>query len=342
MRDDYAKFNKFFELIRELYVSDPQNAHITYETVQKMFKCSRRTAERIIKRIGQVYKVKYKYGHDNDPDEKRKYFYIDNGTWLFLKPVEEYDMAALAMAKKHIKNKLVSIGLRELEQKIWYKRNLSPLEAAREMENMGRDMSYIESISGPEPELMLDKATITKLRRAIQECKKIDIQYQGAHTRYKLCPLGILCGTINNYLVAARNMDSEKYKPYTYTLNKIQDVKLTKETFSKYDFDLQEYADESFGLYHGSGPHDVEWLVAKSCVQEAKRYNFHKTQKFHDNPDGTMTVTMRADGWREMATYLFGWNGGITPIGPPELITEYQKMINNAQKTLDSLKNKTV
>ncbi len=338
MRSDYSKFAEFMDLIKDLCTNDKTKAHITYADIQKRFHCSRRTAERIIMRIKSQYKKEF--GEIRDPDDyKTKYFYIYQPNWLYLRPVEEFDMLALAAAKTRIKNKMLSHGLQELEKKIWYKNQKNALETAKELENMGSDSIYIDSVAGPEAEIIVDKSMTTKLMKAISNRKKISFQYMGATERYTVCPLGILCGTINNYLVAARNMNIEHYKPYTYALNKIQDIQIEKEVFQRRDFNLRIYSDKSFGVFHSpKGPYDIEWLVTKEAVPEAKRYTFHKTQQFHDNPDGSMTITMRADGLREIAEFLFKWRGGIIPIKPAELIQEYQTMIDLAQRSLNKIK----
>lgn len=42
------------------------------------------------------------------------------------------------------------------------------------------------------------------------------------------------------------------------------------------DFNLQKYAEESFGDYHEE-PFDVEWLFDKEVSEEASHYIFHPT-----------------------------------------------------------------
>ena len=131
-------------------------------------------------------------------------------------------------------------------------------------------------------------------------------------------------------------MNIEHYKPKTYALNKISNLKTTPEVFTRKKFDLRRYSEKSFGVFHSEhGPYNVEWLVTKPAVAEARRYTFHKTQDVTPNPDGTLTVKFRADGLREIATFLFEWGGDIIPIAPKELITEYKTMLEKAQQSLN-------
>ena len=87
---------------------------------------------------------------------------------------------------------------------------------------------------------------------------------------------------------------------------------------------------ESFGMYHSeNGPYDVEWLADADVADAVMRYTFHPTQQFIKNPNGTVTIKMRADGFKEMSWYLFQWSGKIKPIAPVELVSTYNGILKD-------------
>ncbi len=75
---------------------------------------------------------------------------------------------------------------------------------------------------------------------------------------------------------------------YTFLLHKFSDLKLTDKSFDKKGFDLQEYTNQSFGVYHGEVL-NVELLFNEELSQEASKYNFHPTQAGKFNDDGTLS-----------------------------------------------------
>ena len=86
-------------------------------------------------------------------------------------------------------------------------------------------------------------------------------------------------------------------------------------------------------MYHSdNGPFDVEWLADKDVAEAVARYNFHPTQQFIKNKDGTTTIKMRADGFYEMSWYLFQWQGKIKPVAPKLLVDTYYELLNNIVK----------
>jgi len=46
-------------------------------------------------------------------------------------------------------------------------------------------------------------------------------------------------------------------------------------------------------------------------------------------------VEFRADDLLEMARHLIIWEGKIKPLAPKELIEEYRRLLNEAQKALE-------
>jgi predicted DNA-binding transcriptional regulator YafY len=109
-------------------------------------------------------------------------------------------------------------------------------------------------------------------------------------------------------------------------LHKFTDLKLTDKAFDKGDFDLQEYTNQSFGVYHGEIL-DVKLLFNKELAEEASKYNFHPTQKGKWNEDGTYSVNFKASGSKEIIWHVFKWGAGCQIVSPKSLREEYKKYL---------------
>ena len=84
------------------------------------------------------------------------------------------------------------------------------------------------------------------------------------------------------------------------------------------DFSLQAFADESFGIYHDE-IQDVVLRIKASRAEDALRWRFHATQKVTQEDDGSVLVTFRAGGMRELSWHLFTWGGDIEIVAPQAL-----------------------
>ena len=113
---------------------------------------------------------------------------------------------------------------------------------------------------------------------------------------------------------------------YTFLLHKFENLELTDKTFDKGDFDLQEYTNLSFGVYHGEVL-DVKLLFSKELAQEASQYNFHPTQKIKQKADGTVEVNFKASGDKSIIWHVFKWGSGCKILAPKSLKDEYTKYL---------------
>ena len=101
-----------------------------------------------------------------------------------------------------------------------------------------------------------------------------------------------------------------------------------KKSFDKGDFNLQEYTNKSFGVYHGEIL-DVKLSFAKELVQEASKYNFHPTQKVKEEKDGTLTVSFKASGSKEIMWHVFKWGANCRILAPKALEEEYEAYLED-------------
>lgn len=119
------------------------------------------------------------------------------------------------------------------------------------------------------------------IRQAILKYHQIKIKYynknSGKISTNTLNPHGFLYGERNHYLVAHHADGYLGNEVHNFILSNIREVEILNSVIENLsDFNLQKYAEESFGAYHEE-PFDVEWLFDKEVSEEASHYIFHPT-----------------------------------------------------------------
>ena len=330
-RDDYRKFDELLDLIRGLC---QPILGLTYDDITQQLNCSRKTAERAIKFLSERFDDAFVA--TSDPmNPKMRRFRLETPDGVPPEYLRPREIIALNAAIKRIKNEDIQAPLKDLEYKL--NRMLQVKKSVRELNDIEGMVLSRTNAAMPHPHITSDPMVLSAAQHAILSTTKIKMTYEysdGKTAEYTVCPLGILYGKSNNYLVVYK--DSDKKKIRNFIISRIRSVKNTHERFDIGDFDIQKYAQESFGVFHSEhGPYDIEWLAAADVADEIARYVFHPTQNFIKNSDGTTTIRFRADGLREMAWYLFQWGGKIVPRAPSELVSVYRELLANATTALD-------
>jgi predicted DNA-binding transcriptional regulator YafY len=96
------------------------------------------------------------------------------------------------------------------------------------------------------------------------------------------------------------------------------------------DFNLQTYADSSFGIFQGD-VEDVVLRVLRGAADDAVGWRFHPTQTVEPQPDGSVIVKFRASGMRELAWHLFTWGDNVEIVAPAVL---RETMIEELERSL--------
>ena len=91
---------------------------------------------------------------------------------------------------------------------------------------------------------------------------------------------------------------------------------------------MQEYTNQSFGVYHGEIL-DVKLSFSQELAEEACQFNFHPTQKGKYEKDGSYTVTFKASGSREIIWHVFKWGSGCKILAPKTLKDEYKQYLKD-------------
>jgi predicted DNA-binding transcriptional regulator YafY len=286
---------------------------LTLDEMARNLGVGRRTAERMRDAVWTAFPQMEAL---DDPPTKR--FRIPSGLdGLFQTPTAE-ELAALRTAADSYRasgadNRAAS--LYALEAKL-----LSALRgsARRRVAPDVEALVQAETIAihaGPRP--FEDQQVLTAIRTAIKGLQGLSFRYEGGSTpgrTREVTPLGVLFGR-SNYLVASEGAGG----PRSWRLDRMTDLTvLDKPAPPPEDFSLQAFADESFGIYHDA-IQDVVLRIKPSRAEDALRWRFHATQAVTKEEDGSVTVTFRAGGMRELSWHLFTWGGDIEIVAPQAL-----------------------
>ncbi|MET0271463.1 MAG: WYL domain-containing protein [Phenylobacterium sp.] len=306
----HEKASRLLELAR-LLASTSEG--LTLDEMADRLGVGRRTAERMRDAIREVFP---QLEEVDDPPTRR--FRIPSGLdGLFQAPTAE-ELAALNAAAEAwaTQGSHTRAGaLKSLEQKVLSatrasaRRRLAPdLEALLQAETIAVQ-------AGPRP--FEDETVLAAVREALKAASSLRFRYEGGTTPGRVrevTPYGVLFGRAN-YLVAAEGEGG----PRNWRLDRLADVEVThRAAFRPEGFSLQDYADESFGIYQDD-TQDVVLRILPASAEGAMRWRFHSNQSVEPQADGAVLVRFRASGMRELAWHLFTWGDQVQIVGPERL-----------------------
>lgn len=312
-------YEKTYDLLDLAVWMQSTREGVSLNEIADKFNVSRRTAERmrdmIMRRFPQTEEVVC--------ENNIKRWYIPQGTLKDFIQFSAEELSVLETAASLLEDKQLQ-NKKDIFQNIInkIKANIKS-DVFRKIEPDAEALLEAEGfICRPGPKLIIDNQIIATIRQAILECHQIKIVYfnkmSGKTSTNILDPYGFLYGERNHYLVAHHSDGYFGDDVHNFILSNIKTVEILDIPFVPVkDFDLKEYAEQSFGAYHEE-PFDVEWLFDKEVAEEASKYIFHPTQTSKFNPDGTLTVTFHAGGKREMDWHLYTWGKHVKVIKPTD------------------------
>jgi predicted DNA-binding transcriptional regulator YafY len=264
----------------------------------------------------------------DDPPTKR--FRIPAGLdGLFQAPTAQ-EMTALAAAGELFAHQGATAragALKSLEQKVLSatraaaRRRLAPdLEALLQAETIAVQ-------AGPRP--FEEEAVLAAVRESLLSLHALRFRYEGGSAPGRVrevTPYGLLFGR-SNYLVA-----DEGAGPRNWRLDRIFDVEVTERPAARAsDFSLQDYADQSFGIFHDD-TEDVVLQVSPAGREDALRWRFHANQQVEPQNDGSVIVRFRASGMLELAWHLFTWGDKVRVLAPEVLRATILQQLDIARR----------
>ena len=291
---------------------------LTLDEMASRLEVGRRTVERMRDAVREVFP---QMEDIDDPPTRR--FRIPSGLdGLFQAPTAE-ELAALRTASEALSSSGAQNragALNTLEAKLMasmrpgVRRRLAPdVEALLQAETIAVQ-------AGPRP--FEEDDVLARVRDAIKSMRALRLRYDGGSTPGRMrdvVPFGLLFGR-SNYLVAAELVPGQAAgPPRNWRLDRMGQIEVLDVPASPpEDFSLQDYADQSFGIYQD----DVEDVVLKVLphgAEDALRWRFHSHQSVTQNPDGSVTIAFRASGMTELSWHLFSWGDKIRILAPDRL-----------------------
>ena len=316
--------------LARLFAAEP--AGISLDEIVEKFSVSRRTAERMRDAVAEVFPQL-----EEIEGERPKRWRLPNGlSGIFREPLAD-ELAALHGVARRLEHDGVKDNaalLESLAQKIEAslkparRRKLAPdVEALLEAEGFA---------SRPGPRPVIAPQISAAIRQALLTGHRLAFSYRAegavAPSWREVVPYGVLYGH-RVYLVASFPREPEE--PVNYRLDRISDMQVSEATGTRpHDFNLDAYAARSFGAFQ-EAPHDVVLRFTPEVADEIAAFQFHPTQTFIREPDGSTTVRFRAGGLLEMAWHLFTWGNAVQIVGPEELRTMLFNLLCEACKSLE-------
>jgi len=287
---------------------------LTLDEMAEAVGAGRRTVERMRDAIWDLFPQM-----EELPDGPSKRFRIPGGLdGLFQAPTKEelLELSKAASALRAVGAEPRARSLESLERKI---------RAAMRSAALARIVPDLEALvqsetiavqAGPRP--FEDEALIAVVRQALMAMRALRFTYEGGSrpgARREVTPYGLMFGRAN-YLVAAEGDEPE---PRNWRLGRMREVEVLERTAAPpADFDLNAYANRSFGIYQ-EAPDEVVLRILPESAEEALSWQFHPTQRIEPQPDGSVRVSFRASGLRELAWHLFTWRDQVEIVAPARL-----------------------
>jgi predicted DNA-binding transcriptional regulator YafY len=287
---------------------------LTLDEMAEAVGVGRRTAERMRDAIWDLFPQM-----EELPDGAAKRFRIAGGlNGLFQTPTTE-ELLELSKAASALQGAGAGPRARTREGRE------RKIRAAMRSASLARIVPDLEALvqsetiavqAGPRPHE--DEALIAVVRQALMAMKALGFTYLGGSrpgARREVTPYGLMFGRAN-YLVAAEQDGAE---PRNWRLGRIRDIEVLDRMAARPPgFDLQSYANRSFGIYQ-EDVEDVALRILPASAEEALSWQFHPSQRVTPQPDGSVVVTFRASGMRELAWHLFTWRDQVEILAPTRL-----------------------
>jgi len=307
----YSRISDILDLA--IFMSSRFNG-VTISDIMDRYKVSRRTAERMRDSLTCIFPSVDEIETD---DTQKHWGFINYSISQFITFTPK-EIANIEQCERRTTNKEMKEELGKTIEKIkaYNRKHAASIENNVEL-YMQTEGYAIRQM----PQYKIGFEVLEVIRDAIQNSKVVTGIYHGKKRTIE--PLGMIYGG-KIYLVAKEKAKGDGI--YTYLLHKFEDLKLTNKTFDRANFNLQEYTNQSFGVYHGEIL-DVKLSFSQELAQEASKFDFHPTQKGKFEKDGTYTLTFKASGSKEIMWHVFKWGAGCKILAPKSLQKEYKQYL---------------
>lgn len=327
------RYGRLADLVRLAMQMQGRADGVTLDDISQTFEVSRRTAERMRDAIRDTFPQTEEIPQAGG----RKRWRLPPGTAGRLADPTIDDIGALhrgAELARQSGDLATADHLKTLSDRL--RARLSGPKRAR----LEPDIAALLEADGvalrPGPRERIPEDTLNTLREAILAGVWIDVDHRARGTgllsrNARLGPLAMLLGEGRQYLVAFSDYAKDVR---LFALAGLKRIDLTEDIFERSEgFDLETWMQRSFGIWQ-EDIYDVIWRFTPEAAADARFYLFHPTQTMIDEPDGSLTVSFRTGGLREMCLHLFRWGDQVKILAPNALSSEFEKMLFCAKSAI--------
>ena len=319
--EDKPRYSRMTDMLDLLIFMQSKVQGVTLNEIMEHCRVSRRTAERM--RDSLMLGVPQIEEMENPHSREKRWGFPPHQHMAEIVSFSPEEIANLEKLKDYQKENGSEDKAKMLEKTIdnirtYSRKNIKRIDNALEVLLQTEGFAVKQT-----PKYKFDINMLSIIREAMITNKKISAKYNGRDK--VLAPYGLIYGE-KVYLIGVE--EDKGTMPYCYLLHRFSDVKITKETFDKGDFNLEEFSKKSFGVYQGEC-NDVKLLFSKDVAEDVLNYHFHSTQKVKRNEDGTVNVKFKASGEYEIMWHLFKWGSDVKILAPSKLKKMYIELLQN-------------
>jgi len=281
---------------------------------------------------------------DYDP-KRRGYFTTDPSYQLPVFTVTEGELLALFLAERALQQYQGTPFASELRRLFEKLTVLLPDKVSLHLDHLTAACDVRSS-----PADLGDADRFRRLLRAVQRGRQLELLYWSASRdetlRRIVDPYHLASVEGDWYLVAHCHLreDVRMFAPA-----RIRELRETGETFDRpADFRIADYLDVGFRRMRGAGPvQTVRLRFTPSAARYIRERTWHPSQKLHDDPDGSATLTLTVNCFAEVKRWVLSFGAECAVLEPAELredITAESAMMaaaSAAKHHNTAMKNKT-
>jgi predicted DNA-binding transcriptional regulator YafY len=211
-----------------------------------------------------------------------------------------------------------AVRLHALSQQV-AAQNMSDKQKRDKRDQVVRVLETEALLHRPGPRPLFEAETLEIVRDALRMGKRLAFTYETADGTIKdrdVRPFGVLLSEVA-YLVAA--LDG-KTDPAIWRLDRITEPRVLEAPCEvPADFNLEAYANRSFGAFQGENDVAVTLRILPEGLADAQFHLFHNSQRHEWQDDDTLLVHLYGRGLQELAVQLLPWGGKLVIEGPEAL-----------------------
>ena len=310
--------NRIFRIIKTIMLLNEPYKHWEAKDFAEYFEISERTFHRD-KKIMEELGVPIYY--DN---HLKEYKILDN--FRFKAPnLDHKETEAVLLAAKEYQNRSFPMK-KELESGLAKVYNSLP-EFLKN--SMGSYIKNYEIISDPFVELEEHQQKFDKLKKAINEEKKIQVNYYSMSsdqtTERKLDPYNLFFNNGAPYLYAFCHLREGKR---IFRIDRIKELKITVENFKlPADFSLTEELDNAWGVEQGKEEMEVEVRFSGRAARFVPEYHWSDKQEIKELGENEIIFRVKTSSREEIKKWILGYSSEAEVLKPADLRKEMKEEI---------------